>query len=236
MVSTGAAAPGFGLVVCDMAGTTVADDGLVERAFDAAAEASGIAAGSPRHREMREHVLATMGQSKIEVFRDLFGEEERAQTANRAFEKAYAEQVGEGLCAPLPGAEETLRALRAEGRRVVLTTGFAPATRDALLAALGWHGLADLVLSPADAGRGRPFPDLVLAAFLRTAAVAGVDQVAVAGDTRSDVLSARRAGAGLAVGVLTGAHDRAALEEAGADRVLPSVAELPALLRAEESR
>ena len=76
MVSTGAAAPGFGLVVCDMAGTTVADDGLVERAFDAAAEASGIAAGSPRHREMREHVLATMGQSKIEVFRDRSGAED----------------------------------------------------------------------------------------------------------------------------------------------------------------
>ncbi|WP_017591868.1 phosphonatase-like hydrolase [Nocardiopsis potens] len=235
MVSSGAAAPGFGLVVCDMAGTTVADDGLVERAFDAAAEASGIAAGSPRHREMREYVQATMGQSKIAVFRDLFGEEDRAQAANRAFEKAYAELVGEGLCAPLPGAEEALRLLRAQGRRVVLTTGFAPATRDALLQALGWHGLADLVLSPADAGRGRPFPDMVLAAFLRTAAVDRVDRVAVAGDTRSDVLSARRAGAGLAVGVLTGAHGRAALEEAGAHRVLPSVAELPALLCAEES-
>lgn len=37
------------LAVLDMAGTTVADDGLVLRAFDAAAGAAGLPADGPDH-------------------------------------------------------------------------------------------------------------------------------------------------------------------------------------------
>lgn len=223
--------PAVRLVVCDMAGTTVADEGLVEHAFDAAAREAGVVPGGGEHARMRGYVRATMGASKITVFRDLFGDEERAQTANAAFERAYAEAVGQGRCAPVPGAEQALARLRSEGRAVVLTTGFAPATRDAILAALGWRDRVDGALSPADAGRGRPFPDLVLAALLHTAAADAVAEVAVVGDTRSDITAGRRAGAGLVAGVLTGAHGEEELRDAGADAVLESVADLPDLLR-----
>lgn len=82
---------------------------------------------------------------------------------------AYAELVGGGLVAPLPGAREAIEELRAGGRTVVLTTGFARVTQDAVLDALRWQGLADLTLCPADAGgRGRPYPDMVLTAFRLT--------------------------------------------------------------------
>ncbi len=78
---------------------------------------------------------------------------------------------------------------------MVLTTGFARVTQDAILAALGWTDLADLTLCPADAGgRGRPCPDLVLTALLRTRAADDVRRIAVAGDTSSDMLSGTRAG------------------------------------------
>ncbi len=52
----------------------------------------------------------------------------------------------------------------------------------------------------------------------------------VVGDTESDAASGRSAGAGLVVGVLTGTRDEAALIAAGADLVLPSIADLPAAL------
>ncbi|MBZ4323086.1 phosphonatase-like hydrolase [Streptomyces huiliensis] len=224
--------PRTDLVVLDMAGTTVADDGLVERAFDAAARALGTEPGTARHDEQLAHVRATMGESKITVFRHLFpGDEERARRANAAFESAYGHLVAEGHCAPLPGAREAIERLRADGRTVVLTTGFARVTQDAILAALGWTDLADLTLCPADAGgRGRPYPDMVLTALLRTRAAADVRRVAVAGDTASDMRSGTRAGAAVVAGVLTGAHDEAALRAAGATHVLRSVAELPGLL------
>ncbi|MFE5793606.1 phosphonatase-like hydrolase [Streptomyces sp. NPDC056503] len=220
------------LVVLDMAGTTVADDGLVERAFTAAAERLGEDPAA-----MIGHVRATMGESKITVFRHLFGgDEQRARQANAAFEEAYGELVSEGLVAPVPGAAEAVAALREQGRTVVLTTGFARVTQDAVLDALGWRDLADLTLCPADAGgRGRPYPDMVLAALLRTAAVDDVRRTVVAGDTSYDMLTGVRAGAGIVAGVLTGAHDGPALTEHGATHVLGSVAELPAAIREYEA-
>ncbi|WP_328298847.1 phosphonatase-like hydrolase [Streptomyces sp. NBC_00435] len=222
------------LVVLDMAGTTVADGGLVERAFERAAERLGVEPGSPDHAAKLHYVRDTMGESKISVFRHLFGTEDLARRANSAFEQAYGSLVDGGLVAPLPGAREAVEKLRADGRTVVLTTGFARVTQDAILDALGWQGLADLTLCPADAGgRGRPYPDMVLAAFLRTGAVADVRDTVVAGDTAYDMLSGVRAGAGIVAGVLTGAHDRAALQEHGATHVLASVAELPEVLDQE---
>ncbi|MEU3907541.1 phosphonatase-like hydrolase [Streptomyces goshikiensis] len=222
------------LIVLDMAGTTVADGGLVERAFERAAERLGVEPGSADHAAKLQYVRDTMGESKISVFRHLFGTEELARRANSAFEQAYGELVDGGLIAPIPGAREAVEKLRAEGRTVVLTTGFARVTQDAILDALGWQGLADLTLCPADAGgRGRPYPDMVLAAFLRTRAAADVREVVVAGDTAYDMLSGRRAGAGIVAGVLTGAHGRETLDEHGATHVLASIADLPALLAGE---
>jgi phosphoglycolate phosphatase len=217
------------LAVLDMAGTTVADGGLVEQAFGAAAERVGVEPGSPEHAAQLHYVRATMGESKISVFRHLFADEERAQRANAAFEAAYHDLVDGGRCAPLPGAADAIEALRKSGIKTVLTTGFSRATQDRILGALGWHGIADLTLCPADAGRGRPFPDMVLTALLRTR-TDDVRQVAVCGDTSYDMLTGRRAGASVVAGVLTGAHERERLTAAGATHVLASVAELPALV------
>lgn len=222
----------IGLVVLDMAGTTVADGGLVEEAFAAAALELGVEPGSAGHAEKLDYVRATMGESKISVFRHLFGDEALAQQGNVAFEKAYGELVDGGHVAPIPGAREAVEELKSAGLTVVLTTGFARVTQDAILDALGWRDLVELTLCPADAGRrGRPYPDMVLSAFLRTGAVQDVRQIAVVGDTAYDMLSGVRSGASVVAGVLTGAHDDATLRAAGATHVLGSVAELPAVLR-----
>jgi phosphonatase-like hydrolase len=174
-------------------------------------------------------VRATMGQSKIEVFRRILGNESSALDANEAFENHYERAVRAGAVAPLPGAAETITALRAAGLKVCLLTGFSPSTRDALLDALDWRPLIDLALSPADAGRGRPWPDLPLTALLRLGGGA-VSELATVGDTRSDIESGLHAGAGLVAGVLTGGTPPGELAAAGATHVLDSVADLPALL------
>ncbi|WP_097870101.1 phosphonatase-like hydrolase [Streptomyces sp. rh34] len=232
----------YRLVVLDMAGTTVADGGLVEQAFSAAAQRLGVRSGSDEHARQLAYVRATMGESKITVFRHLFageggdGGEDKAQRANIAFEEAYGELVDGGRIAPVPGAREAVERLTSEGRTVVLTTGFARTTQDAILTALGWRDLVPLTLCPADAGgRGRPYPDMVLAAFLRTGAVDDVRRTVVAGDTSYDMLSGVRSGAGIVAGVLTGAHDKDRLTRHGATHVLGSVAELPDLIARAEA-
>jgi phosphonatase-like hydrolase len=222
------------LVCLDMAGTTVQDDGAVLAAFHEALHTAGLTPGTPEHAAAVEYALATMGQSKIEVFRHLTGgDEHRAERANQAFETAYARSITTGGAAPVPGAAEAVAQLRAAGRTVVLTTGFSPATRDALLDALGWRGLADLVLSPADAGRGRPYPDLLLTALLRTG-TDSVAAIAAVGDTTSDLLAGHRAGAGVVAAVRTGAHTDTDFATVPHTHVLDSVADLPALLDAHD--
>jgi phosphonatase-like hydrolase len=220
-------------VAClDMAGTTVADDGTVMAAFTAAVteQALPVAAFSQAMRDVR----SSMGQSKIEVFRRILGDEAAAAKANASFEDHYGAAVGRGEVAAMPGAEETILALRDAGIRVCLNTGFAPVTRDAIISRLGWGSLIDLALSPADAGpwgRGRPWPDMPLTALLRLGGGA-VSELAVAGDTGSDVACGLRAGAGVVAGVLTGAGSRDDLEQAGAPLILDTIAGLlPHVLR-----
>jgi phosphoglycolate phosphatase len=217
-------------VAClDMAGTTVADDGSVLAAFLTAVAGYGLVPGAAGYDEAVTVVQDTMGQSKIEVFRRLLDGEDQAQRANQLFEASYAESVRAGLVAPLPGSLETILALRAAGIKVCLCTGFAPVTRDAVLDGLGWRPLIDLALSPADAGRGRPWPDMPLTALLRLGGGA-VSELAVAGDTAADVESGLRAGAGLVAGVTTGSASRETLAAAGAPHILDSITGLVQLL------
>jgi len=217
------------LAALDMAGTTVADDGAVEEAFQAALDAVGLVAGDLTD-DPGTYIRRTMGQSKITVFTELLGgDRHRAEQANTAFEAAFDQAVDRGEVAALPGSVETFAALRDGGVRICLTTGFSPATRDRILDALAWRGLVDLALSPADAGRGRPWPDMILTAVLRLR-IDDVTEVAVAGDTTSDLLAGSRSGASIVAGVLTGAHNRAELAEAPHTHLLDSIADLPALV------
>jgi phosphonatase-like hydrolase len=217
------------LAVIDMAGTTVADDGLVVEAFEAAATAAGLPNSGTEREQARQYVLDTMGQSKIAVFRALFGQEELAQQANRAFEAAYDELIDNGNARPIPGAAEAITTLRSAGVKVALTTGFSGTTQEKLLAALGWQSLADLTLAPGDGVRGRPYPDLILTALMRLQ-IDGVGNVAALGDTSSDIDSALRAGCAIAAGTLTGAHNQQQLREAGATHTVATVTEFADLV------
>jgi len=217
------------LVALDMAGTTVADAGAVEEAFQQALDAVGITAGDLAE-DPGAYIRRTMGQSKISVFTELLrGDHHRAEQANTAFERAFDGAVDRGEVAPIAGAEDAFAALRGAGMRICLTTGFSPATRDRIIAALGWEGAVDLALSPADAGRGRPWPDMILTAVLRLR-IDDVAEVAVVGDTASDLVAGSRSGASLVVGVLSGAHSRKELGPAPHTHLIDSVADLPALL------
>ncbi|WGW13918.1 phosphonatase-like hydrolase [Saxibacter everestensis] len=235
--ATGKGPGRIGLVCLDMAGTTVRDGGAVIEAFDAALADAGLQEGSQDYENAAEYARLTMGQSKIAVFRDIFGgDEELALQANKSFETAYAESIhSPGGAVPIPGAEETVEACRAEGIPVALTTGFSAATRDQLIAALGWDGLCDLVLSPEDAGRGRPYPDMLLTALIRLG-IDDVAQIAAVGDTTSDLLAGSRAGASIIAGVRTGAHGDEQFATVPHTHVIDSVADLPKLIAAYNSR
>jgi len=134
----------------------------------------------------------------------------------------------------MPGVIEVLDKLRGSGLKLALITGFSRVTLSRILSVLGWHDKIDLAICPEDAGgRGRPWPDMVLHAVLRLG-IEDVRQVAVIGDSESDMLCGRRAGASIVAGVMTGVHSRERLLKGGATHILDSIADFPGLILSED--
>lgn len=218
------------LACLDLAGTTVADDGMVERAFAEALVTQGVVSGTDTYARAVATARDARGRAKLDVFRAVFPDEDRARAAHHSFERAYESVIDRIGLRPVPGAESAIDELAAAGVRICLMTGFSTKTLGHIVDTLGWWKRADLLLCPDDAGgRGRPYPDMILTAALHVK-VDDVRQIAVCGDTGSDMHSGRRAGASIVAGVLTGAHDRDRLMRAGATHVLDSIADLPALV------
>jgi phosphonatase-like hydrolase len=209
------------LICFDMAGTTVIDNGLVLEAFRRTIDDLEVTGDDAAMAEA--YVIETMGQSKIDVFTALFNE--RATGANDAFERNFVDAAQELGVSEIPGARSTVETLRDIGLKVALTTGFSPSTREALIDELGWGDLFELRVSPADAGRGRPAPDMLLWCALK-AQITAMNTLMVVGDTSSDMQAGLRAGAGYCVGVLSGNDDAPRLLAAGADEVIESVVDL----------
>jgi len=218
--------PELELVVFDMAGTTVEDHGQVPDAFTAALAEHGIAV-TP------EQVKGVRGSSKRQALLRLIpaGPEQTrlAEEAYTSFRAHLAQRyTSEGVQA-IPGAVPAFRWLRERGIRVALNTGFDRDTTGLLLDALGWaHGMVDAVVCGDDVTRGRPAPYLIFRAMEATGA-SSVHSVANVGDTTLDLQAGHNAGVRWNVGVLSGAHDRQALERAPHTHLLLSVAELTGL-------
>lgn len=211
---------GIEVAVLDLIGTTVTGGDIVRTAT---AEATGDRFDPATFDRYR-------GASKHDMLAALVGPDE-ADDAHTRFERRLRAAIEADVLHPLPGAMRCLRDLKARGIRTCLVTGFSRPVRTALLSHLGWDTLVDLALSPEDAGRGRPAPDLVLTAALRLTA-SDVRAVAVAGDTTNDLIAAHRAGSGLRAGVLTGAHDAETLRAAPHTHILAGIADLiPAIDR-----
>ena len=209
------------LICFDMAGTTVLDNGLVLEAFRRTIENLEVSAEEAESAEA--YVIETMGQSKIEVFTVLFAD--RASFANDAFERNFVEAAQELGVTEIPGARSTVETLRDAGLQVALTTGFSPSTREALIDVLGWDDLFTLRVSPGEAGRGRPAPDMLWWCALKSH-ITAASSMMVVGDTASDMVAGLRFGAGYCVGVLSGNDDQARLIANGADDVIDSVVDL----------
>ncbi|MEU4548850.1 HAD-IA family hydrolase [Nonomuraea dietziae] len=215
------------LVCLDLAGTTIGDIATVERAFAEAIATQGIVPGTGAYARAMVHVHRSRGCPKIEVFRGIFpGNEAQAQAANLTFERSYEGAIERAGLVPMPGVVEVFDKLRGAGLHVALVTGFSRTTLSRVLSVLGWHDKVDLAICPEDAGRGRPWPDMILHAVLRLG-IEDVRQVAVVGDSENDILAGRRSGASVVAGLMTGVHSRDRLVNGGATHLLHSLVELP---------
>ena len=220
------------LVCCDVVGAAAVDGSVLERAFAEAIATQGVVTGTAAYVRSMVQFDRTRGWSPAEVMHSLFpGDEIRAQAASLAFERSFRAAVDRFGALPLSGANDALDKLAAAGTKVCLLSCLSRPAFSLIMERLGWWQRADLLLCADDVARGFPWPDLVLTAILRLG-VGDVRDVAVATSSESGVLAARRAGAGLVAGVLTGVHDAARLRRAGATHLLADIGDLPDLVAA----
>lgn len=213
------------LVVFDVAGTTVNDDGAVAAALHQAARDFGV---DPAPAEV-DHV---MGLAKPEALAALLGgraPEGHVQQAHAAFTHYMLEHYRRAPSVrPIQGAAATFSRLREMGVKIALDTGFDRTILDAVLLRLGWKDEVDATVASDEVPRGRPAPLMIRRAMDLTG-VRDPLRVAKVGDTPSDMREGIEARCGLVIGVLTGTGSAAELRGAGATHVIPSVASLPRL-------
>jgi phosphonatase-like hydrolase len=212
------------LVVFDLAGTTIYDRGEVPDAFAAALRDDGVA--------FDEAELGTWrGASKREVLRHLLGDgagRDRVEAVYARFRGELERRYAEAGTLSIPGVSEAMARLRAAAIRVAIATGFDGELARTVLAAVDWTDALDAIVGSDDVAEGRPAPYLIFRAMERCG-VRDVRRVAAVGDTRLDLEAAWNAGVGWRIGVLGGAHDRAALERAPHTHLLQSAADVPGL-------
>ena len=222
--------PPISLACFGLFGTAAQDNGMLEHAFAEASATQGIVPGTADYARHMVAVHQTLGEPPVDVFRALFpGNPGRAEAAALSFERSFRAAIDRNGLLPVPGAREAIERLRESGIRVCMITGLSRRLLGIVLDTLGWWRLVDLALSPEDVPRGCPWPDQMLAAMLRVG-VGDVGETAYAGSTASGIRCARRAGARIVAGVLTGGHTRERLRAAGATHFITDISEFPALL------
>jgi len=137
---------------------------------------------------------------------------EQVPSAVRIYREHYLRLSGP-LTSVLPGAREALAAVRAAGARAVVITAKYEVTARLSLDGVGLA--ADEIFADVHGPQ-------------KAAVLAGLGAAAYVGDTPADMAAAVQAGA-RAVGVTTGSFTDRDLSAAGADLVLASLADFPAL-------
>lgn len=225
----------IGLVVFDVAGTTAKDEGLVVKAFVRAAMSQGVAQDSARMAEMVEYVKTTMGQRKIDVFTELFDHNiELANAAHEVFVETYINLIENGELEEFDGVTKFLEELQKQHIGIALTTGFPREILDLIIENLGWREFIDVSVAASEVSFGRPYPDMIFRSIESFNIAFGMDlhpdDIAVVGDTISDMQSGVSAGARYVVGINSGTHTPEQLRSAGATHVLDSVTDLLTLV------
>lgn len=211
------------LVIFDLAGTTVEDHGEVPAAFIAALADHGVEVTLQQVKEVRG---ASKRQALLHFIPAGPQQARLAEEAYASFRAHLARLYASGGVRAIPGAEQAFHRLRERGVRVALNTGFDRDTTGLLLGALGWNnGIVDAVVCGDDVPQGRPAPYLIFRA-MEAAGAQSVHKVTAVGDTILDLQAGENAGVRWNIGVLSGAHDRQALEGAPHTHLIPSVAGL----------
>jgi phosphonatase-like hydrolase len=226
--------PPIRLVIFDIAGTIVQDQGEVVDAFASALRGHSISFTDAELEEWK-------GASKREVIRHFVTRESQSANSDEVeqvygdFRKRLEQHYLENGVIPIPGAAEAFAWLRERGILIATTSGFYREIAAMILETAGWRDTFAANISSSDVPMGRPAPYMIFRAMESTG-VTGVHEVVNVGDTPLDLRAGTNAGVREVIGVLSGLHGKERLQREPHTALLPSVAELPELIEERYSK
>lgn len=218
------------LVVFDIAGTTVRDNGSVADAFIAAFRDFGF-------KMPVADVKKVMGFRKMDAIALLLekfapakkdDEELIDRIHTRFIDTMIAFYRDDQDLAAFPHAEKLFSMLQERDIKVALNTGFTRSITDAILHRLRWDErspLIDQTICSDEVPFGRPHPDMIKT-LIRDLEISSASNILKIGDTEVDVEEGRNAGCGVVVSVTTGAYTRDQLETYHPDFIIDDLSEL----------
>mgnify|MGYP001627374466 CR=1 FL=1 len=222
------------LVVFDIAGTTVFDQGNINEYFRDAFASEGLLVAP-------EEVDKVMGYRKIEAVEIIvnkhtpnegFGQYDRIQRIHERFNDAMVSfYTNHKELAAMPFAEELFEILNSNGIKVALNTGFTREITDAILINLKWdkHPFIQSTICSDEVEEGRPQP-FMIKELMNRLDISDASQVVKIGDTEVDIKEGRNSDCGMVVAVTTGTYTREQLEQYQPDYIIDSLQEFPALI------
>src|SRR5579863_7898501 len=213
------------LVVLDIGGTLIADHGEVPDAMLGAFSRHGLSVTPQDFSEWR-------GASKRGMVSHFVAREHKSEALIEPIYADFTETVTKAYekVQPISGAEQALKELAAMKLILATSTGFDGPLTKSILSRLGWQHYFVASITSDDVTDGRPAPYMLFRA-MEAAHVNETAVVMAVGDTPLDLQAANNGGMGAAIGVYSGAATEERLRKERNSGVLPSVAELPDLIR-----
>jgi len=225
------------MLICDMAGTTVDEGGLVYITLQKVMNDQGLDVSDaemiPWHGAQKTEAVAHFVDRALSSK----GQDERNELA-LLIDNNFEIEINEAYFAdssPIslvhPKLFDFFTNLRLSGCKVALNTGYPKPIQLGLLKKLKLDEHVDCAVCAGEVGLGRPYPFMIQLAMQKLG-IQGAHLVAKAGDTDRDIEEGLNAGCGLTIGVLTGASKKQGLQKAGADIVLDNIVEFENLRKA----
>lgn len=222
------------LIVFDIAGTTVKDNGEIANAFQSALKEYG-------YDVPVEKINPLMGYKKTEAIKRMLTEyesekgkitEEYINNIHDRFLKlmisyySSAEEI-----TPLPNVEEVFALLKEKQINIGLDTGFSKEITDIIIDRLGWlkDKKIDIVISSNQVKAGRPLPYMI-EEMMNGLDVKDAKKVIKVGDTEVDVFEGKNAGCLYSIGITTGAFTREELAVYEPSFIIDDIKELLSII------
>lgn len=171
----------------------------------------------------REFIEKRFGMTAAEIFADVMEEQGLELESQELAEEKYEEydRIAKNVRV-FPGAVELLKGLKEKGVKTAIATGAGRSNFDSTIRGTELNGLADATITAED-GRGKPHPDLFLAAAEKLETKA--EECVVFEDAVYGLMAAKKAGM-RTIAVTTGITKKEELEKENPDRIVDSLSKI----------